>query len=302
MIGRISDRLSSGRYKVPVLPGTMLRVLDVTNRRDATPKEIAGCIESDAAVAGEVISLVNSVAYMPATPIRDLQRAVVHVGVRRVRELMMAVAARLTVMRGASTNRAQDLWAHSLGVAVVAREIAQRAGGDPGEAFLAGLLHDIGKTVILDVAAEEERKHPGTSLSDGLLQRILDQFHAEAGLQVAKGWRLSDSLCESIAQHHRLVAESPRHVALVALANDVCGSLGIGVPRRPVRFEAHPAFALLGLDEVRGPMLVSTMPGVLAQAPELKGVTRAKSTSSANPQASPLAALPQRDPSNAVRP
>lgn len=274
MIDNINNRLKAEKYQLPVLPATLIQVIDHANQPEPNFKAIAELIRGDAVVAGEVMSLVNSAAYASPTPIKDLQRAIIHVGSRRIRSLALAVAARLTVFRNADQRRAEKLWMHSLATAILARAIARASSAEPEEAFLAGLMHDVGKTVVLGLVAEEERANPKHPIPDALLEKLFDECHTGTGAAIARSWSLPTQLAEAIEQHHSLRPFSPPLVATTALANDVCGFLGIGVPARKANLGRHAAFGILGLDRERSQRLLQLLPSVLSEAPEFKGVVK----------------------------
>lgn len=264
ILARVDAVLDEGRFTVPALPDAQVRALELANSPSASAREIAEVIRRDAGVATEVISLVNSAAYQPASPIRDLQRAVVHVGTARVRGLLYGVAMRLTVFRRADAARARQLWTHSMGVAVAARAIARRSRQDPEEAFLAGLLHDVGKSVILGLVSDEEKGRGGKRLSDPVLWDLLEGAHTAVGARVAKTWGLTEGLSRAIEGHHLVSESSEPLVAAVGLADDVCRRHGIGTPPLPVKFTDHPAFAALGLGEIAAFELVDGLPAIVA--------------------------------------
>lgn len=274
MVENINKRLKAGKYSLPVLPATLIRVIDHANRPEPDFKAIADIIRTDPAIAGEVMSLVNSAAYASSTPIKDLQRAIIHVGSRRIRSLALAVAARLTVFRNCDQRRAEKLWMHSLATAILARAIARASSGEPEEAFLAGLMHDVGKTVVLGLVAEEERARPKSPIPDTLVEKLFEDCHTGTGVAIAREWQLPKELQESIEHHHSLRPFSPPLVATTALANDVCGFLGIGVTARKVNLGRHAAFAILGLDREKAQRLLQLLPQVLGEAPEFKGVVK----------------------------
>lgn len=273
-IEKINQRLKAGKYSLPVLPATLIQVIDHANRPEPDFKAIADLIRADAAIAGEVMSLVNSAAYASGTPIKDLQRAIIHVGSRRIRSLALAVAARLTMFRNTDQRRAEKLWVHSLATAVLARAIARATSADPEEAFLAGLLHDVGKTIILGLVAEEERSNHGLTVSDALVDKLCEECHTGAGAAIAREWKLPTLLLEAIEQHHGVRPFSPPLVATTALANDVCGFLGIGVSVRKINLGRHASFGILGLDREKAQRLLQLLPSVLGEAPEFKGVVK----------------------------
>jgi putative nucleotidyltransferase with HDIG domain len=274
IVQRINERLKSGKFQLPVLPNTLIQVIDHANRPEPNFKAIADCIRTDAIIAGEVMALVNSAAYAAAAPIKDLQRAIIHVGSKRIRSLALAVAARLTVFRNADQQRAERLWIHSLGAAVLSRAIARASTTEPEEAFLAGLLHDVGKSVVLGLLVEEERANPGIRVSDTLVDQLCDECHTGTGAAIAKLWNLHPQHIEAIEHHHSVRPFSPPLVAVAALANDVCGFLGIGVTQKKSNLARHPAFGILGLDREKATRLLQLLPAVLSEAPEFKGVVR----------------------------
>lgn len=262
MVEAVEAAIRSGHIELPVLPATMVRVMEVANRRDCSAKEVADCIRGDAVIATEVIHVVNSAAFLPASPIRDLQRAVVHVGVPHVRNLMLGVVSRLTMFRRSEQGRGQALWEHSMAVAVAAREIAIATRQNPDEAFLGGLLHDIGKTVILAAVSTEETKR-GARMSPTALGKVLEEHHTSIGLQVAQLWKLPTEVCDAIGHHHCLPPGATKLAAVTMLANDICGRLGIGVAKRRVPLRDHPSFAPLSLNASEGETLVLRIPDAL---------------------------------------
>lgn len=272
VVGRVDGRLKASKYTLPVLPTTLIRVVDLANQPDVNFKAIADVLRSDAVIAGEVMSLVNSAAYATSAPIADLQRAIIHVGSRRIRGLALAVAARLTVFRNTDQKRAEKLWLHSLGTAVLARAIARATKGDPEEAFVAGLMHDVGKSIVLGLVAEDEREHAGVRVPDALVERLCDDCHTGVGAAIAKEWKLPESMAQAIEHHHDRHSYPSALVATTALANDICAFLAIGVPMRRRNLLIHPAVETLGLDPEKSRRLLQLLPSVLSEAPEFKGV------------------------------
>jgi len=125
-----------------------------------------------------------------------------------------------------------QLWNHSLGCAVAAREIALRGHhGNPDEAFLTGLVHDIGRVFLLSTLEQISRDDARVrSLSDVVLAEVLDSFHEEMGAQLLKEWGFPDAVTSAVRCHHQPdKAEDHKPMAwLVRAADLTCHKLGLG--------------------------------------------------------------------------
>jgi HD-like signal output (HDOD) protein len=147
-------------------------------------------------------------------------------------------------------------WEHSLGCALVCRQFARKIGfSEPGKAYLAGLLHDIGIIAHLWVAPAEFRATMERASAEHIPlheaeQAVLGITHAESGRIVAERWHFTPDLVQVVASHHdaaKATSERPL-VALVSLSDLLCrmGGLGYGYTEdRQVNFLEEPGFAIL---------------------------------------------------------
>jgi HD-like signal output (HDOD) protein len=150
-------------------------------------------------------------------------------------------------------------WEHSLGCALVCRHLARKINlADPGKAYLAGLLHDLGIIVNLWVLPQEFRKAFETAKAEGIPlheaeQRVLGFTHCDSGRMLAERWALAPDLIEVVAHHH--TPEKSSHdtelVALVHVADLLCrmGGLNYGyVEERQVNLFEDAGFEVLARD------------------------------------------------------
>lgn len=148
-----------------------------------------------------------------------------------------------------------SLWQHALGCALGARWLANRCGYQDlsDQAYLAGLLHDIGKQFLLAALEEITRSGDfGVALSDRLVQEVIDTMHVEQGLKLFEEWNLPEVYREVVADHHDQELDTQDIVvALVKLANKGCRKAGLGLVRHPELVLPTTGEAqFLGIDEI----------------------------------------------------
>jgi putative nucleotidyltransferase with HDIG domain len=166
-------------------------------------------IEKDAALAAAIMKAVNSAFYALPTKMTRLDRAVAYLGMRTVKEVSAsACLSKLCKPIDFGPYTARDLWDHGIAVAIAARELANRSKKFDGEeAFLLGILHDIG----LILAAQSE-KAKGTDLLTkaqagqgtfaDLERQIFGFSHTELGAALAKKWAFQEMQAGVIEFHH----------------------------------------------------------------------------------------------------
>jgi putative two-component system response regulator len=210
-------------------------------------RDLADVISSDQAISGKVLRVVNSAHYSLSRNITDVGQAVVLIGLRDLHRLLVAIAAQPLL----SVRKGYDLWFHSLACAVGAELLARRmADVDPGEAFTAGLLHDVGISLF-------QRYFPGSYERAVRLQRsgtaglssevmVFGVDHASVGAWLLETWGLDASLIDAVRYHHDSYMATLPICFVVALANYLAHALDPKPVLRPlegdllVRFHLAP--------------------------------------------------------------
>ena len=174
---------------IPMLPALAHEIAEVALNPDVPAIKISGIVSKDPVLATSVIQLANSAFSAPAGQITSINEAVVRMGTSAVRSIVTASC--LTSMMANPKiygARGRDMVDHSIGTAYLARLVADACGGESDEAFLAGLLHDIGKLLILKLAAET---HRGVARPLPVeLDTTLAERHAAFGGFLVTKWRL----------------------------------------------------------------------------------------------------------------
>nr|WP_320011795.1 HDOD domain-containing protein [uncultured Desulfobulbus sp.] len=201
---------------LPSLPQVLVRLLDCCQAPDVEIQEIAQIVSKDAALSAKVLQLVNSAFIGARNPIANIEQAVVYLGMDSIRNLAISVSVQ-QVFRRVQINGLLNMdrfWHHSFTNALIAQKIAQlHSKVDPSEAYLAGLLHDIGKLLLW-------MAFPGTYaplLLKGirctnarlafLEEEKLQVNHCQAGAWLCEQWQLPPLVGDAIRYHHHTVAE-----------------------------------------------------------------------------------------------
>jgi len=191
--------------------------------------------------------------------IDSVRGAVVALGMQRMRDIALSCSVLNLMPKETATFDPVVFWEHSLGCALVCRQFARKIGfADPGKAYLAGLLHDIGIIAHLWVAPREfaatikAASHEHVPLHEAE-NEVLGITHCESGRIVAQRWNFSADFSEVIGAHHDPMSSGSHRdlVAVVSLSDLLCRMSGMGygyTENREVNFLEQPGFGLLAAE------------------------------------------------------
>lgn len=213
------------------LPFSVARVVQLCNSPTASAADLVQPIRSDPSLTSMILRRANSVVFGGREPCASIQQAVVRIGIRETRNISATFSVFELFSMESMTfgfNR-YWFWLHSLSVAAAAQFFARLFKmRQPEDAFLSGLLHDLGKMVLDDFMNQEFQKAIAKAWSESIpiRQAELAMFeidHAQVGASLAAQWKLPDFVCAAIAGHHqyeKLAAlEKPDLSAIVCLAD-----------------------------------------------------------------------------------
>jgi HD-like signal output (HDOD) protein len=195
------ERIDKGRIDLPVLPQVAGRVMALANDPSADAARLSALIHQDQALAAHVLRIANSPAYMPRTPIASLQHAVAMLGVNQLSEIAVTVSLKSGAVKipGHEADIRQ-LWRHALASGAYAKEIARMRRYNVESAYLCGLLHAVGKPVVLKtvmtIAAEMH-----ISLESSAINSFIDGYHSRVGSLIAAEWALPPQVAEAITYY-----------------------------------------------------------------------------------------------------
>lgn len=211
--------------RLPTPPAVALRVVDAASSPDCRPGEIVGLLGQDPALCASLLRAVNSVAYGLPRPVASIERAVISLGLNKVRSLALGLSLPAMQPRHRPDPTAREYALSSVGGAIIARELAARLHHpSPEDEFVAGLLRDIGSVFLRQSFPDEWAAvvaQPGDPLEESLCERERAAFgidHAEVGAEVLKSWNLPEDVVLAIRFHHNpYQLTDPTHIARAEL-------------------------------------------------------------------------------------
>jgi len=258
---------------VPMLPDVAQRVIAMTSDPEISIIRLAELVAKDQVLASRVLGLANSAFSASMVHIGTVSESIVRLGTTAVRNLVVTISLTSRMQdQSVYGARGRQLFDHALGTAYMARLVAERAQVDADEAFLCGLVHDIGKLVILKMAHQYGRTHTD-ALSADAVERVLVDHHARIGGVALRRWKLPETVDEPVIFHHRY-ADAPtytRETAVCYLANRLSHRYGFGGDPDPVDLGADDVCALLGLDAAWLAATDERAPGLFRVASQMLG-------------------------------
>jgi HD-like signal output (HDOD) protein len=207
------EDLIDGTVNIPTIPTVLAEITRIFNSPDGSAKQAAAVIEKDPAIATRVLRLVNSSFYGLKNPVSNINLACSILGLKVIKNLVVQ-ATILQTFGGKSAVADFDatwLWDHSFKTAVACRMLAERTpvanGLAKDDAYTCGLIHDIGKLILIDSQEERfaEALRAANAAKSPLAKAEGEVFgfnHAHVGGLLANRWKLADTVQAAVMYHH----------------------------------------------------------------------------------------------------
>jgi len=224
----------SGISQIGALPQTLAAILKVLNDSNAGAKDIAEVISSDVSLTTLVLKMVNSAHYGRHRRVARISEAVTVMGINSLKVLALSssVFSMMSRKELAERHSIKRICRHLIEVAATGRRISEESGcGDPEEAFVAGMLHDVGVVIMIlyfqekyfDLIANVHAR------KQGILKAEKDIFgctHCEVGEELVESWKLPKKLAFVAGNHHnpeaaRIIPEDAALNDIIALADRI---------------------------------------------------------------------------------
>ena len=217
--------------KLPSLPHILIKLLNACQQDTACFDTLADIINKDATLSAKVLSVANSPVYGKSHELTSLKQILLFLGLDTIKSIAITASVQQFFSRYSKEKSRflKGFWEHTLYTAIVAKSLAKLTSyHNPEEAYLAGLLHDIGKLIF-----ENYSKHEYSSLvytdnsSEELLKRENEKYnitHNDIGAHLLEMWGVTDVICDAIKYHHAStsdILEAHQLVKIIHISNSI---------------------------------------------------------------------------------
>ena len=222
---------------LPTLPHILVKLISACQDENGSIEDMSRIIHTDVSMAAKILKLANSAYFRSSGKISRIDHAIARLGRDAIKNLAISSAIHQVFGKTALLNNGFDLkrfWRHSLTTAVLARTIAGNSGyNQPEQAFLAGMIHDIGRLILaLNFPYEykevlNDRENEAESMIDREIRMMAP--HTEIGVWLLTKWQMDSMTVDAVLYHHETVSrikESFPLVKIVYAANDLAQVTG----------------------------------------------------------------------------
>ena len=251
------EQLAAGVHDLPSLPAVVMELLSSIEQEDIDISVLAKKVSYDQALTAKTLRLANSSSYGLQVKVTTIQQAITFLGFQTTRNLITAAAITGCFPSGQCVGfHDKSFWRHSIATAACARALARRMRFNQDIAFTAGLLHDIGRLVLVtghpdayDQVVAWHGQHGGDWQEAE--RAVLGIDHVDAGVALADHWNFSDTMRQAIAYHHTPDIHGAGFLAtIVHVANAIVHALDLaGEDDELVPRVSSVAWDAMGLNE-----------------------------------------------------
>lgn len=244
-------------HRLPALPTVVMELLASIDQDDVDTDTLARKIAQDQSLTAKTLRLANSSFYGRVGAVNTIAEAIGILGFRTVRSVV-TTAGLMQSMGGTGVDAPdlQPFWRHAIGAAVCARELAPFLRINADHAYTAGLLHDIGRLVLVTQLAPHYaavQSYGITNICSTLAaeRAVLGLDHADIGQALAALWKFPPHLQQAVGSHHSMEVPKDDALTLVVMAADaIVHALDLAVdPAEAVPQMATQLWSCLGLDD-----------------------------------------------------
>jgi putative nucleotidyltransferase with HDIG domain len=250
IFAKIIQDFSAGKIAPPVMPQVVRDVQAVIKRKDSTAEDVAAVIERDPVISLRLLAVANSPVFRGIQEIHNVKEAIPRMGLKETLNLIIAIANKSIY----ETDRVQfrilmdKLWVHSLACAYGSKLIAEHLKLDDSEKFfLMGLVHDIGKSVLLKAFTEVPLIK---KINFDLVQANIQQGHLSIGGVLLKRWGFDDIFIKVVTMHEspEFSPETEKEIRVVHLANMLSRNIGYSLFEEEVDLKELDSAKFLHMD------------------------------------------------------
>ncbi len=230
------DQIKQNIATLPPFQETILKARDMLADPHVSAKELTEILQYDVSITANILKVCNSAYYAPKVPITNLQQAIVYLGHRELREILIigGMIKYFEEHQPGFESMNGELLRHSVATAIIAKELGEYLGKEDEILFVAGLLYDVGKIILGEYVKEKYDEIIDKVMNEGLQfyeaeREILGTTHGEVGKMVLEEWNFPPEIISAASAHQIDDISAYEDVDLiVALADRMTSLMGAG--------------------------------------------------------------------------
>jgi putative nucleotidyltransferase with HDIG domain len=246
----ILKRFKLGKIEPPVMPQVFMEVQNFVHQPESGMDDLIKIIEKDPVLSLRLISVANSPVYRGVQKIESLKIAVARLGLKETLNMVFAIGIKSIYETKSAQFRIlmNELWLHALACGYCAKLIAERLKLENSEKyFLLGLIHDIGKALLLNAFSEVSQ---GKQMDPDTVRASLLKAHLSLGAGLLKRWRFGNEFIDVVSYHENtdLTADTSKEILVTHLANILTRNIGYSLYNDEIDMAAPDSAKILQIE------------------------------------------------------
>ena len=268
----ILQKFSAGKITPPVVPKVVQDLQTEIKKQTSNADNLGALIERDPVISLRLISISNSPVYRGVQEITNVRNALPRLGLKETLNIVFGIANKNLY----DSSRAQfkilmdKLWVHSLATAYAAKLLGQKLSfEDPDNLFLMGLIHDVGKAVLLKAFSDELA---AKSYNIEAIVANINEAHLSVGAMLIKRWGFSSQVINTVMHHEGgdYTEDTAKEILVIHLANMLTRTLGYSLySDKEINFEELTSVQLLQLDPESIPAIGEEVKNIVSEVAHL---------------------------------
>ena len=198
IVSRVQELIASGEFQLPPVPELALRLRTALEDDSTDRRQIVELISAEPAVAATLLRTANCEA-LGFRATSDLSQAISRLGLKQVQAIVTAVLVQgqFEADTDSTRNTTKTLWDHAIASATVAKHLAKRESYSPDDAFLSGLLHGIGRLLVLRALDRLGQVDTELALTPAAVDELVEALQYELGFSTLWSWNFTEDICEA---------------------------------------------------------------------------------------------------------
>ncbi len=251
----LSQRIDKGSYSLPTIPEASLRLMNLLSDSDSNLEELEKTVAMDPILASQILKIANSCISGAIVEVTSLKNALMRLGRKHVRSLVMMLSIKSSLIQGKSfLGPMKKIWAYSITCAFLGKYLAKKIKADPEEFFVIGLLHATGKLILLSLL-HEMLQLSRQEVSEEFLEKIYSSHDLQITQKLLTSWKISPKITQIITLQSKQIADiektnlsqgEQKCVVSLIFVKSLC-LLDAQIP--PKLEELQPCLSFLGLEK-----------------------------------------------------